>query len=228
LEKLKQATRYDSTQQLLEKYGNARSGGGSPQSEKKKTPGSGKKRQSDTNRVLLPPPPTANIQKKPGTPQQPPRPAGSVPSTPTPQRQPNSPLSPTEEFAPNAHDYPVNYGASQIYGEPRWYDRILDALLGDDETSPKNRMALICSQCRLVNGLAPPGAKSVEAVGRWRCSSCGAWNGKEDETAKVVKAVEQADDKAITTAVPGSMEVKQRKKSPKVEKSDEDEEAGDD
>ena len=50
-------------------------------------------------------------------------------------------------------------------------------LLGEDEMHPKNRLALICENCRLVNGQAPPGAKTLEAVGKWRCSNCGTMNG---------------------------------------------------
>ena len=30
-----------------------------------------------------------------------------------------------------------------------------------------------------MNGQAPPGTRSLEDVGRWRCGGCGAWNGKE-------------------------------------------------
>lgn len=52
-------------------------------------------------------------------------------------------------------------------------------LLGEDETLPHNRLALICQTCRLVNGQAAPGVKTLEEVGRWRCGGCGAWNGPE-------------------------------------------------
>lgn len=52
-------------------------------------------------------------------------------------------------------------------------------LLGEDETQAKNRFALICAQCRLVNGQAPPGTRELGDVGRWRCGGCGAWNGEE-------------------------------------------------
>jgi len=63
----------------------------------------------------------------------------------------------------------------------------MDALLGEDETQAKNRIALICQQCRLVNGQAPPGTRSLEEVGKWRCSACGAWNGVESETSRLVQ-----------------------------------------
>lgn len=59
-------------------------------------------------------------------------------------------------------------------------------LLGDDETQPKNRIALLCTTCRLVNGQAAPGIKTPEELGRWRCASCGAWNGHESEASQVL------------------------------------------
>lgn len=71
----------------------------------------------------------------------------------------------------------------------------MDALLGEDETQAKNRFALICSECRLVNGQAPPGARSLEDIGRWRCGGCHAWNGiekaEEVAVAKLVQGWEQ-------------------------------------
>lgn len=55
----------------------------------------------------------------------------------------------------------------------------MDVILGEDEAQPRNRLALLCRnpECGLVNGLAPPGTRSLEDVGRWRCMACGAWNG---------------------------------------------------
>lgn len=95
-------------------------------------------------------------------------------------------LSPTTsaEFAPNAFAAVPQYAPGQE--GPRWYDRILDVLLGDDETLPRNRLALICRQCRLVNGQAPPGTASLEDVGKWRCSVCGTMNGEESETSRIM------------------------------------------
>ena len=31
----------------------------------------------------------------------------------------------------------------------------------------------------MVNGQAPPGVRTLEDIGRWRCGSCGEWNGRE-------------------------------------------------
>lgn len=108
------------------------------------------------------------------------------------------PDKPTAEFAPNAFssaDLTRQFAAapSTTFTQSHWYDRILDALLGEDETQPKNRMALICSECRLVNGQAPPGARTPEDIGRWRCGGCRAWNGKEktqEDVADLVKGWE--------------------------------------
>lgn len=52
-------------------------------------------------------------------------------------------------------------------------------------------MAMICASCRLVNGQAPPGIKTPEELGRWRCGSCGAWNGVESETSKMLSTLKQ-------------------------------------
>ena len=68
-----------------------------------------------------------------------------------------------------------------------WYDRVLDLLLGEDETAPKNRIILICQNCRLVNGQAPPGTKSMTELGKWKCFGCGELNGEEDEAVKAVQ-----------------------------------------
>jgi hypothetical protein len=98
---------------------------------------------------------------------------------PSPYPQPPAELA---EFAPNAFSNNNGQGIEQ----PHWYDRLLDVLLGEDETQPRNRMVMICTSCRLVNGQAPPGIKTQEELGRWRCGSCGAWNGSESETSQML------------------------------------------
>jgi endoplasmic reticulum junction formation protein lunapark len=209
--KLKEATKYDSTQQLLEKYA------GTP-AKPKKNPSNGKssgdtkdKNAPKQGKPMIIPPPTANIPQNnrgglatmPNTPQR------SMPITPGPNppftaaaatppwanqdplQQASSSLEGSAEFAPNAFDGPAYYvqpGAE--YGGGRWYDRLLDVLLGEDESHPKNRMALICSNCRLVNGQAPPGVKSLEDIGKWRCSACGTMNG-ESEVGRIVAEIQK-------------------------------------
>ncbi|CAF9923945.1 MAG: hypothetical protein HETSPECPRED_005467 [Heterodermia speciosa] len=198
IERLKTATKYNSTQELLKKYG------GSP-SPKGKTTQSPKQTDAGTpksGRTNVAPPPTANIPSRvrqislPSTPQRaapdlespstqnvPHSAAASIP----PWEQPLSRQETSAEFAPNAFSRAPEY--AQPSEGSRWYDRLVDALLGEDETSPKNRIALICQQCRLVNGQAPPGVKSLDDVGRWRCGGCNTMNG-EESTNKLVATIE--------------------------------------
>jgi endoplasmic reticulum junction formation protein lunapark len=63
--------------------------------------------------------------------------------------------------------------------------------MGEDETLPRNRVALICQKCRLVNGQAPPGTKTLADLGKWRCFGCGTMNGEEDEAVKVVQEMKE-------------------------------------
>jgi hypothetical protein len=113
-----------------------------------------------------------------------------------------NPLEPGAEFAPNAEfsgpppaffpgtpNPPPSTYSSYSTSETHWYDRIFDVLLGEDETAPKNRIVLICQSCRLVNGQAPPGTKTLAEMGSWRCMSCGALNGEMDEGQRIVNEV---------------------------------------
>jgi len=202
IEKLKAATKYNSTQQLLDKYG----GSASPTPQPKKgqqQPQSAQQQQSPTQprmqgRTGLPPPPTANIAKRP---QQAALTQGSGDHA--------AQVQPTEEFAPNAYSvaqrtstgpatHPVTSAAPEYAPSgpsgPKWYDRILDVVLGEDETAPKNRIVLICEHCRLVNGQAPPGTRAVEELGKWRCMGCGTMNGAESEVSRVVRQVRRGGD----------------------------------
>ncbi|RAK96024.1 uncharacterized protein BO80DRAFT_429405 [Aspergillus ibericus CBS 121593] len=223
IEDLKTATRWNSTQQLLEKYGGAppkptRSNSIKSGDAKRKSEGTGKRKQQQqppqhVQRTGLPPPPTANIRRP--TPQQLPTP--QHPPTPPvgfqqqPQQQPSPHMFPGQQgapnnmgveepgFAPNA--FP---SAPQYVEHSQWYDRLLDVLLGEDETQPKNRIVLICSTCRLVNGQAPPGVKRLEELGRWRCGSCGAWNGEESEAKKVLAGIQKEPQSPEATWEPVS------------------------
>ncbi|KAK4222824.1 hypothetical protein QBC38DRAFT_459981 [Podospora fimiseda] len=204
IQKLKDATKYDSTLELLEKYG------GSENRHKK-----GKKKVEDEEeheghgqikgkkehiqgqhqhavRTGLPPPPTANIQRRSVTPVQQPLRIQDSPSPRPPSSMAGDAFS---DFAPNAFDGKV---PPSIFlqvpparlappAESHWYDRILDSLLGEDETAAKNRIVLICSRCRLVNGQAPPGTKSLAELGQWKCMSCGGLNGEIDEGKRILQ-----------------------------------------
>lgn len=83
----------------------------------------------------------------------------------------------------------ASYEAALAGSQGHWYDRIMDLLLGEDETSPKNRIVLICKSCRLVNGQAPPGTHSLSELGTWKCMACGTTNGEVDEGKRLVKEV---------------------------------------
>ncbi|KAF2761242.1 hypothetical protein EJ05DRAFT_473780 [Pseudovirgaria hyperparasitica] len=205
IEKLKTATKYNSTQQLLDKYGSSSSpkqpGKQNPQQQQqgKQDPQQSRSshQQPQPQRTNMPPPATANIPRGPPN-------TANIPQGPSPALTsralgpPASPVgstprflaaqySPGAEFAPNAFSTPTQYTQ-----EPQWYDRILDVLLGEDENKTSNRLAMLCSQCRLVNGLAPPGVKRLEELGRWKCSGCGAWNGVENEAKKLVEQIASA------------------------------------
>lgn len=199
IEKLKAATKYNSTQELLEKYGGANP---KPKAERKSLPAnlSGKppKPVSKPPRASLgPPPPTANIQRpiqfQPQSVQSQPSTPQSATKPPTFYRGlPADTASPQAEFAPNAFSTSPQYAISETLNlEGHWYDRVLDLLLGEDETAAKNRLALICPNCRLVNGQAPPGTKSLAELGQWKCFGCGAMNGEDDEAVKAVKEMKE-------------------------------------
>jgi hypothetical protein len=196
INELKKATKYDSTQELLQKYGAA-----PKQTPSKSSQGTKRKiapPQEQPQRTGLPPPLTANIV----------RPGGSIPNTPQRQDMPETSRRPqsshslttspvavyTEEpgFAPNAFTSGIPPPKSSYDKPSNWYDRILDVILGEDETLAKNRLALICSKCRLVNGQAPPGVQTLEQVGVWRCSSCGAANGIESDAKQMVKEMTES------------------------------------
>ncbi|KJZ74305.1 hypothetical protein HIM_06311 [Hirsutella minnesotensis 3608] len=200
IQKLKDATKYDSTLELLEKYG----GADRPSSSQGKGEGHGADASNNNNdaggrsanntpgrgtpnRILVSPPPTANIQRSPGTPV-PPIQGGLSPA---PLSASSTPLTAGAEFAPNAFAPSPHLPPPPPPppAEPHWYDRIFDVLLGEDETASRNRIALICRSCRLVNGQAPPGTRSLAEVGTWKCMSCGTSNGEPDEGRKILREV---------------------------------------
>ena len=213
IQKLKEATKYESTLELLEKYGGADNKGkkgkktaeeGVPGQEKEGHPKP--KHQGLPQRTNMPPPPTANIQRptiaRPVTPQSRPQSRLGTPlfgtpfGTPSQTPLPHPDMDASAEFAPNAFDGrpPTAFtqfppAAMSSPPESHWYDRILDTLLGEDETAAKNRIVLLCSRCRLVNGQAPPGTKSLSELGMWKCMACGASNGEMDEGKRIVQEV---------------------------------------
>ncbi|PON29116.1 hypothetical protein TGAM01_v202224 [Trichoderma gamsii] len=198
IQKLKEATKYDSTLELLEKYGGAEGKDGKPQIKiKEDAPQQQQQQQQQPGfslpeRTHIPPPATANIPRRDLSP------ASFASSRPvTPQTQ--SVTSNDEPSAIGQHLLRPQSAQSQHHGfpppppqaaaEPHWYDRIFDVLLGEDETAAKNRIVLICQVCRLVNGQAPPGTKSLSELGMWKCMACGSRNGEMDEGKRIVREV---------------------------------------
>lgn len=210
IQKLKDATKYDSTLQLLEKYGGK--AGGSPEPKSKGNPQEGddggrqhlgqQPGQRVPSRTNMPPPPTANIQRRDGPP--------SSPGTPQPEQQlgptnPPAEFDTSAKFAPNAFiDHHSHHPqAPQHDAPPSWYDRIMDLLLGEDEAAAKNRIVLICRSCRQVNGQAPPGTRSLAELGVWKCMSCGASNGEVNEGKRLIKEVLDARAAQTNSLEPG-------------------------
>ncbi|KAF6834536.1 Protein lunapark [Colletotrichum musicola] len=220
IQKLKDATKYDSTLELLEKYGGSENKGKNKKQgagdEEKKPRQQGDRPQHPGGRTNMPPPPTANIQ----------RPGAHSPGPHQLQQRPQQPngLEPTEEFAPNA--YPAgqplppppqpqpqpqqqqHFAQADGLGSSHWYDRIMDLLLGEDETASKNRIVLICAHCRLVNGQAPPGTKALSELGTWRCMGCGAKNGEMDEGKRILQEVLGSKGRGDNNVVPTGEEFK--------------------
>lgn len=166
-------------------------------------------------RTGLLPPPTANISKNTG-------PASilntghgsasgsrsslglpsSISAAPSPAswQAPPPTQAETAEFAPNAFSAVPQYAQSSKGS--RWFDRLMDVILGEDESLPSNRIALICKQCRLVNGQAPPGTKRLEEVGSWRCAECGTMNGEETEMKKIIAGLKEDINPQVETNSP--------------------------
>ena len=202
IERLKTATKYNTTQELLQKYGGAPATRNKSEgaSQGKANAAKGDSGAPQVRRTGILPPPTANIPRHDGTApvwknedlsasgssgsyRLPPS-SLSAESSPKTLRVSSSPQAETAEFAPNAFSAVPQY--AQSTKGPRWFDRLMDVILGEDESLPSNRIALICKQCRLVNGQAPPGTKRLEEVGRWRCTECGTMNGEETEVNRIL------------------------------------------
>ena len=176
IKRLKDTTKYDSTQQLLDKYGGTPARPKRNPSNKELLDKDQKNESSNNGRTMMIPPPTANIPRAPlsapHAPQnqspitpgsQPPQTAAAIVS---PWAQQDAPISPSDEsaeFAPNAFPPSTYYAqpGSESRGGGKWYDRFMDLLLGEDESHPKNRIVLICKKCRLVNGQASSPVRSV-------------------------------------------------------------------
>ncbi|CAD0099004.1 unnamed protein product [Aureobasidium mustum] len=227
ISKLKEATKYNTTQQLLDKYG-----GSTPTKSPQQKPRQAQDtptqeaaiRSCQANRST--PPPTANIPGRqlppsfqPMTPPQQ-QPAQFQPLPPQPQQPQREPQA---EFAPNAFTAPAPRDQNPYASSgSRWYDRILDVVLGDDETLPKNRIVLLCRKCRLVNGQAPPGTRSLEDLGTWRCKECHALNGQDSEAKAMIREI--AEESTVTKEMQEVQGAEKLSEDQEVEDQDQEEE----
>ena len=215
INQLKEATKYNTTQELLKRYGaappdnNKQAGSRDGQSSltKKSKPQTAPKAMTG-----LLPPPTANIPRR-GQPSLTSENTRHPSPTDHPSFDPDQPLDTSADFAPNAFPTVPQYAAGK--DTPHWYDRILDVLLGDDETLPRNRLALICRKCRLVNGQAAPGTASLGDVGTWRCSACGTTNGEASEADRIIANLKQStSSQSADEATKDSIEQVDSKQAP--------------
>jgi hypothetical protein len=214
IEKLKAATKFSTTQSLIEKYGGSSTGISEPKVENKKpssaTPGTAvAKPTGPQGPPHLPQPHLPQLaatlspdqirvqqqllaQQKAGIPPQfgqaQPQ-AQQLPRGPQPPLQSRSPqpLQMQGQTQPPSQQHLQPEEATA----PKWYDRILDVVLGEDEMSAKSRFALICKNCRMVNGLAPPGTRSLDEMEEWGCARCGTMNGLRKQQRAEVKLEEK-------------------------------------
>lgn len=196
LEELKQKTGFYSTKAIVDRYEPTK------KEVKKPTQQSAKKQNVPTNRRQGVPPPTANVPRNlPPTanvPMTPVVPApgsnvhAAVPAIPKPV-----PVSEKDVVAAKQSLDKAGVSVAPVSTGPyqrQWFDRVLDLLVGEDESAAQNRQALICSKCHNHNGLAPFGKTAAEI--RYKCPGCGEWNGNliPSESAELVEEVKEKKD----------------------------------
>ncbi|KAF5328321.1 hypothetical protein D9611_013575 [Ephemerocybe angulata] len=146
VEEIKKKTNYYTTRDLLQKYDESAPAEATPLRHRNPAPGQ--------------PVPGAPFS----TPQQPQlRPVNpNIPQTPTKPLDPRlTALSPSFPIAPP---------------RKQWYDKVADALLGDEDNSfasPSSRYALICEKCFTHNGLVK---ESMWEDAQFICPKCGHFN----------------------------------------------------
>ncbi|RDB19836.1 Protein lunapark [Hypsizygus marmoreus] len=97
----------------------------------------------------------------------------------TPQRQPPFPNGKSVLQTPNPFNPLTPVSTPSIPSNPprkQWYDKLADALLGDDDHTPNastSRYALICEKCFAHNGLVK---ESMWADAQYVCPKCNHFN----------------------------------------------------
>ncbi|KAF5369708.1 hypothetical protein D9615_010175 [Tricholomella constricta] len=101
-------------------------------------------------------------------------PAPTQPST--PQRPPPPPNGNTLLQTPNPFSPQPSTPLPSMPPRKQWYDKLADALLGDDDHTPNastSRYALICEKCFAHNGLVK---ESMWADAQYVCPKCNHFN----------------------------------------------------
>lgn len=157
IDQLKQETNFNSTNKILNKYGNEEDKKGKQPINAEKKPQS----KSGNTSNAAPPNPSGllNASKIPNT-------ANINSGVPAHSISPQQVPIPFTPLGPRARTF---------------QDRVLDAIIGSENNeSVENRFALICAQCYHHNGLAPPGCTHPLKVA-YVCPYCGFMNGKSGE-----------------------------------------------
>lgn len=175
VEELKQKTNFYSTQALLDRFDPDSKSSKSEKTEKNGKPG---KQGPKSNASAQ------SSGQKPGQAKQGEAPAGQAPGLQGPQ----VPLP--KGFDPQSARM---LKSTQVAYVPKWYDRILDLIVGEDEYSSRQRYALICRNCKAHNGLAQPGEVPEDVV--YICPHCGTLNGHPKEKTQHDKEFEKESGK---------------------------------
>ncbi|KAI9489172.1 hypothetical protein BDB00DRAFT_771274 [Zychaea mexicana] len=147
LDELKNKTAYYSTQSLIDRYDE---GQRRERSQQHPTPTATKQhiasqqKQQHQQQLLTTKPPTLDVRAPGNVPPPPPPPPPSAAAT-------AAPVTPRRQ--------------------PQWYDRVLDAMVGD--TGPVTKYALICNYCFAHNGLVLPG--EIDFI-QYICPNCRKFN----------------------------------------------------
>ncbi|ODO03472.1 hypothetical protein L198_02319 [Cryptococcus wingfieldii CBS 7118] len=162
VDEIKKATNYDSTRKLIERYDEA-NGLGSPIGPKTpQRPGQ-----------VTPQHVTPSSKGPSGTPRAPGHLVGAG-GTPGPA-QPQTPLPVPQGLSlEQATAFHLQAGAIQPIlptPEKKWYDRVVDSILGDDPSQGnQHKYALVCEECFRHNGLV--GSKYEWERMQWLCPRC--------------------------------------------------------
>ncbi|KAG0329778.1 hypothetical protein BGZ99_000514 [Dissophora globulifera] len=88
-----------------------------------------------------------------------------------PQHAPRGPQGQYNPQQPQSGLHPSSAGGSPYQTERRWFDKIVDVIVGDE--GPDTRYALICGQCYAHNGLALP--QEIDDM-QYICPKCNFFN----------------------------------------------------